>query len=111
MEILEEKGYPCENSDCCIVQLVKHLKNDKSFPHEIGLFLGYPPSDVKGFMNNPRKGVKCIGCWKVYSNECEAKKLFEKYVRCRDIYRKEAQHGKPLEALIVDTRRDVRLAI
>lgn len=111
MEILEEKGYPCENSDCCIVRLVEHLKHDENFPHEIGLFLGYPPSDVKGFIKNPRKGVKCIGCWKVYGNECEARKTFEKYDRCRDTYRREAKQGKPLEALIVDTRRDVRLAI
>ena len=33
--ILREKGYPCGNSNCCLVELVKHLKNDVSFPHEI----------------------------------------------------------------------------
>lgn len=100
-EILEEKGYPCGNANCCIVELVKHLRMDEEFPHEIGLFLGYPPSDVKGFMNSPCEGVKCSGCWKVYDNECEAKRMFEKFDRCRDIYRKRANEGKPLEALIV----------
>ena len=110
-EILEEKGYPCGNTDCCIVELVKHLMADENFPHEIGLFLGYPPSDVKGFMNSPCEGVKCTGCWKVYSNEGEAKKTFEIYDKCRDTYCKEVNKGKPLEALIVDTRRKVRLAI
>ena len=102
VEILEDKGYPCGNSDCCIVELVKHLKADDSFPHEIGLFLGYPPSDVKGFMEHPCSGVKCVGCWKVYSNVNEAKKTFERFDRCRDEYMREAKKGKPLEALIVE---------
>lgn len=110
-EILREKGYPCGNSNCCLVELVKHLKNDINFPHEIGLFLGYPPSDVKGFMEDPRKGVKCVGCWKVYSNECEAQKIFDKYKKCTAIYSKESERGKHLESLIVDTHSDVRVTI
>ena len=104
IEILKEKGYSCGNSDGCLAELVRHLKSDDDFPHEIGLFLGYPPSDVKGFMEDPCKGVKCIGYWKVYSNECEARKTFEKYKKCTAIYHKESQCGKPLEALIVNTQ-------
>ena len=77
-EILREKGYPCGNSNCCLVELVKRLKNDVGFPHEIGLFLGYPPSDVKKFMEDPCRRVKCVGCWKAYSNEYEAKKDIRK---------------------------------
>lgn len=110
-EILEKKGYPCGKPGCCIAHLVRHFMEDKQFPHEIGLFLGYPPSDVKGFMEDSRKGVKCNGCWKAYGNECEAKKLFEKYKKCREIYCKKAKEGKPLEALIVDTRKHLRPAI
>ena len=111
MEILREKGYPYGNSDCCLVELVRRLKSDDSFPHEIGLFLGYPPSDVKRFMEDPCKGVKCVGCWKVYSNECEAQRTFDKYKKCTAIYNKESERGKPLEALIVDKQSAVRFAI
>ena len=111
MEILKKKGYPCGNCDCCLVELVRHLKYDESFPHEIGLFLGYPPSDVKRFMEDPRKGVKCVGCWKVYSNENEARKTFDEFRQCTEIYNKESRGGKPLEALIVDTHSTVRFAI
>ncbi|MBR1628626.1 MAG: DUF3793 family protein [Lachnospiraceae bacterium] len=110
-EILEEKGYPCGNMNCCIVELVRHLMMDEEFPHEIGLFLGYPPSDVKGFMKSSCEGVKCVGCWKAYGNENEAKSTFEKYDTCRSIYRKEANKGRPLESLIVDMRLDAKLAI
>lgn len=110
-EILEKKGYPCGNTGCCIAHLVRHIMEDEQFPHEIGLFLGYPPSDVRGFMEDSRKGVKCSGCWKVYGKECEAKKLFDKYEKCREIYCEEIRKGKPLEALIVDTRKGLRPAI
>jgi hypothetical protein len=100
--ILSEKGYCCEDPETCVVQLVKHLAKDPEFPHEIGLFLGYPPSDVKCFMEHPHDGVKCVGCWKVYSNQEEAVRTFEEYRRCTEHYRKESQRGKTLEELIAD---------
>ena len=102
-EILERKGYPCGDTNCCISHLVRRLMSDEDFPHEIGLFLGYPPSDVKSFMEHPCEGVKCSGCWKAYSNECEAEKMFELYKRCSKIYVEEMKKGKPLESLVVDT--------
>ena len=106
-EILEEKGYPCGNANCCIVELIRHLVGDETFPHEIGLFLGYPPADVRGFMNSPCDGVKCAGCWKVYGNETEARKTFDRYDKCTSVYRREARRGRSLEKMIVDTRRAV----
>ncbi len=63
--ILRERGYELKNPESCIIQLVKHLKSDETFPHEIGLFLGYPPADVECFMKHPCNGVKCCGYWKV----------------------------------------------
>ncbi len=104
-EILADKGYPCGDTACCIAELVRHLAADEEFPHEIGLFLGYPPSDVKGFMKSSCDGVKCTGCWKAYSNENEARRTFERFDRCRAIYQSEAKKGKPLESLVVDTRK------
>lgn len=98
--ILLHKGYRCGNADCCLVQLVKHLMTDSEFPHEIGLFLGYPPSDVKCFMRDPYRGVKCTGSWKAYSNEEEARNTFEKYRKCRDFFMSEVKKGKKIEALI-----------
>ena len=49
----------------------------QSFPHEIGVILGYPLEDVKGYMENG--GQKCLlnGYWKVYNNPEEAKRKFE----------------------------------
>ena len=108
--ILAEKGYPCGNPNFCVVALARHLLCDESFPHEIGLFLGYPPSDVRCFMRDTRKGVRCVGCWKVYGDPSEAEKTFRRFKRCTAIYRRESENGIPLERLIVDRRRCRRAA-
>ena len=99
--ILCKKGYNCANPDRCVVQLVEHLKNDKVFPHEIGLFLGYPEKDVKGFMKSPEDGVMCVGCWKVYGDIDEAKRTFQTFNRCTECYCHAIKHGRTLEELIV----------
>ena len=47
------------------------FKGDESgeLPHEVRLFLSYPPEDVKGFIDHRAGGFRCAGLWKVYGNE------------------------------------------
>ena len=52
------------------------------FPHEIGLFLGYPLGDVQGFIKNHGKNYKLSGIWKVYGDAEEARHLFKQYSEC-----------------------------
>ena len=103
--ILKRKGYDCGKAERCIKQLVKHLASDDTFPHEIGLFLGYPPNDVECFMKDPRKGVQCSGCWKAYSNGDAAKNTFLKFKKCTEIYRKLNRKGRSLAQLTVVTEK------
>ena len=69
------------------------FKGDESgeFPHEVGLFLSYPPEDVKGFIAHRANDFKCAGLWKVYGNEEKARSLFAKYKNAR---RSTAHSGK-----------------
>ena len=43
----------------------KHTKEARavSSPHEVGLFLSYPPEDVKGFIDHRASGFKSAGLW------------------------------------------------
>lgn len=100
-DILKERGYCLENPDRCIVKLMERLRDASDFPHEIGLFLGYPAEDVKGFIENKATCSKCSGCWKVYGDEKAAEKLFSKYRRCTDIYCKKWKSGVSIERLTV----------
>ena len=56
-----------------------YTQGKKGFPHEIGVFLGYPIEDVKGFIKNEGKGHLMTGYWKVYSDPVRAKRLFRQY--------------------------------
>ena len=79
--ILEDIGYPvCGGSlDDRIAHLLEKFKS--GLPHEVGLFLGYPPEDVLGFIRNEGRGSKLTGYWKVYGDETEARKVFLRYRR------------------------------
>ena len=100
-QLLAQRGYPCENPDRCIIRLMEQLKASPEFPHEIGLFLGYPPEDVQGFIEQRALNSKCTGCWKVYGNQKEAEQTFARYKKCTDCYLRNWQRGKSLEALTV----------
>ena len=78
----------------------KFARSDE-FPHEVGVFLGYPLEDVKGFIANGGKNCKCVGCWKVYCDECEAKKRFAAFQKCRRVYAALFQQGKTVNQLTV----------
>ena len=80
---------------------MKRLDEGEEFPHEIGLFLGYPVEDVKGFINNKAARAKCVGCWKVYGDEEKARRLFNQYRKCTRVYEKQWCEGKPLTKLAI----------
>lgn len=100
-KVLSERGYVCESTNKCIAQLVKRLRECESFPHEIGLFLGYPPEDVCGFIENRAEGCKCVGCWKVYGDAEKAQQLFDKYKRCTELCCSLAAKGFTVDKLAV----------
>ena len=100
-KLLQDRGYSYENPDRCVVQLIRKLQESLSFPHEIGLFLGYPPEDVCGFINDGPDCCKCVGCWKVYGDENNARELFRKYKKCTDVYCACHAKGRSIEHLTV----------
>lgn len=99
--ILSERGYRFDSQTKCIIRLMQRLGESREFPHEIGLFLGYPPEDVRGFIENRAGGCKYVGTWKVYGDEEEAKRLFAAYKRCTAAYRRQVAAGESIERLTV----------
>ena len=100
-KFLEACGYQTEKLDDVIAKLKKRISSTDDFPHEIGIFLGYPLDDVVAFIKNGGKHSKCTGCWKVYSDEREAMRLFEMYEKCQRVYRKMFLLGKSVKQLTV----------
>lgn len=102
-QLLQERGYCMKSPERCILHLMKRLGESDEFPHEIGLFLGYPPEDVWGFIENKAESCKCVGCWKVYGNAEAAQKLFAKYKKCTAVYCAQHAEGKSVDRLTVSS--------
>lgn len=103
-EILQSCGYPKGKPISRILYLIRRLKDCASFPHEIGLFLGYPAVDVRGFIEH--KECKCTGLWKVFdSDEEEAKRIFARCRNCTRAYLERNQEGWSLSRLTIQPRQ------
>ena len=61
-----------------------HKQEKEAFPHELGLLLGYPAVDVKGFMEQAGKNFLYSGYWKVYGNVRETVLLFREFGRAKE---------------------------
>ncbi len=97
--ILESYGYEREDPLGCIIKLMRRMQDGENFPHEVGLFLSYPPEDVRGFIDNKGKNCKCFGMWKVYGDETEARRKFDNYRKCTEIYCKRLAGGTDINTL------------
>lgn len=101
MSILKRFGYSPASPERCIRYLISRLDSSAEFPHEIGLFLGYPPLDVDGFISNPYEGFYETGYWKVYSDVDGARHKFRRFSRCTEVYMHMFNEGRTLEQLVV----------
>ena len=98
-ELLGRCGYASGSPARCLCQLRCRMAQGEGFPHEVGLFLGYPPEDVQGFMECRAKGFRCVGCWKVYGDAESARRQFQRYDRCRAALTQRVRQGYSLAQL------------
>ncbi|MCC8100172.1 MAG: DUF3793 family protein [Clostridiales bacterium] len=84
-----------------LCQLVGRVCFQETFPHEIGLFLGYPLEDVQGFVEHQGRDYTCRGLWKVYGDPAAAQRRFSSYRSCTEDYRRRYAAGTPITKLIV----------
>lgn len=88
--ILREKGYVSGNLflDSNIrnfkIRFYKYQSKEIDFPHELGIFLGYPIKDVEEYIKNDGQNYMLCGYWKVYDNVEEASKMFQRYTELRE---------------------------
>lgn len=91
---LKKIGYDSQDVEDWIERLRERLAESEDFPHEIGLFLGYPLGDVIGFVENSGRNCLCAGCWKVYCNESEAMQTFQRFKKCTTAYTRLWSQGR-----------------
>ncbi|MDO4849739.1 MAG: DUF3793 family protein, partial [Coriobacteriia bacterium] len=90
--------------DALVAALISRLRSYYSgradFPHEVGLILGYPVEDVRGFMTDGGRGAKAVGRWRCYGDVRSARARFEELgreeLRCKRLY----SEGVPMRELL-----------
>lgn len=101
-EFIAQYGYEFNLSiDETIDLLISRFYEENTFPHEIGVFLGYPLEEVIAFVENKGENAAYCGEWKVYHNVEYAKEEFLKYNNCRRCYIDVYNQGFSMESLVV----------
>ena len=108
---LQSFGYKPENGvPACIQMLWQKMSRLKDafgsaackdfFPHEIGLFLGYPVQDVLQYI--AAGGIGCLFCgyWKVYGEPEKARLLFSRYQECKEHFALQIKKGMSISEII-----------
>ncbi len=105
IDILSSLGYPCDDPEGCVRTLIHRLRTQKTFPHEIGFFLGFPADDVIHYMRDPGAKALYTGLWKVYTDIDSSLHRFAQIRQCTDIYCEHIRRGTRLEQLIVQPHK------
>ena len=104
-EFLRQEGYQLpaeqEQTGALLNQLSRRLCCQAEFPHEIGVFLGYPLPDVVGFIENHGQNFTCCGCWKSYGEPAAARRRFDQLSKCTAVYLRLFHSGTPITRLTV----------
>ncbi len=82
------------------------VQRRKDFPHEMGVFLGYPLCDVKGFIENKGDGFVLAGYWKVYENAYQTRRLFKLFDDRKDDMVCMLSKGYTLEQIFQEMQRN-----
>lgn len=96
-QYLLQKGYPVESGFCpLLAELLHRLVAEKTFPHEVGVFLGYPLEDVVAFEKMAGTQFRYSGSWKVYGDVHAAREQMKKYNTCSTWCRRMVKKGVPV---------------
>ena len=99
--LLAADGYaPEADLDELLDHLSLRLQECPSFPHEIGLFLGYRAADVICFQKYQGEGCKLCGYWKVYCSVKRSHKCFRQYDSIRNRMLAMLEQGHSLAELL-----------
>ena len=75
-------------------------EGDVAFPHEVGVVLGYPLADVRGFIEHDGRDELACGVWKAYTNPAQARRRWGEMRACRSAAMRRYACGAGLSELI-----------
>ena len=99
--MLHRAGYgQAGDTAAVLAELEKRCGEGEGFPHEIGIFLGYPLKDVAAFLGWVALPFTVQGPWKIYGQPEKSLDLAACHRRCRErMVRKLARCCRPGDCL------------
>lgn len=102
--ILQNMGYACDSLLMILLQFRQryeaHMQYRLGFPHEMGILLGYPLEDVRGFIENQGQNALLVGYWKVYSDLTEKQRLFNQFEQAKELLVQQISNGVSIVDII-----------
>ncbi len=86
----------------------QYVGGKREFPHEMGVLLGYPMEDVRGFWENAGENYLYAGYWKVYANVNAKKRLFKDYEMAQHMVVSRLARKETIQNIIVDCNKNVQ---
>jgi len=109
-QLLYEHGYSKFKSVKLSLKKLKSRFCNMEFPHEIGVFLGYPVKDVRGFINRSESSVLVDkGLWRVFGDPSESLQLMRQYRSAEDLGRRISTVCHDLESCIFQLKQAITL--
>lgn len=105
IEFLGKYGYPAKGSVDEYIRVLKQRLKQETFPHEIGVFLGYPVYDICRFIECGGRDCIVAGEWKAYHNPESARKCFTRYRACRKALACRVENGHTLTDIFCPQNR------
>ena len=85
INFLKFVGYPADYQlNDYMDELVFRLQSEE-FPHEIGVFLGYPLKDVLGFMGYGKNELVEVKNWRIYGDKEISYEVYNNFMRDKAI--------------------------
>ena len=85
INFLKFVGYPADYElNDYMDELVFRLQSEE-FPHEIGVFLGYPLKDVLGFMGYGKNELVEVRNWRIYGDKEISYEVYNNFMRDKAI--------------------------
>jgi hypothetical protein len=81
--MLNRAGYGQPSDLDATLEELKGRIGGSSFPHEVGIFLGYPLKDVAAFMGWAPIPFTCQGPWKIYGDPRRSLETAASHHECR----------------------------
>ncbi|MGL4911522.1 MAG: DUF3793 family protein [Romboutsia sp.] len=93
-------GYPSNITVDEYIDILVNKLHSNEFPHEIGIFLGYPLKDVVGFMGYGNYKFHETKSWRIYGEPDVSYEIYNKFLRDKNKIKELIDSNSSLEDLV-----------